>query len=785
MFFAWGGIMVKPRYFKLCLLAILYLLLSCTTPPPPSNPERPVSRTTDQHFIARCLGSCDQLETAIRIAGGTIQQRYININALSFQLNIQANIDNSILAKFPIYKDKNISSPSPIERYQLPEHKQISSATNKPTINKLNDFNIKNYSFNNRSTGAADAHKNNILGQDIIVAIIDSGTANNPEIVPVLTDSVIGGENFVPEENEPSATSTKNDEHGTWVGSMIAGHGILTMDKTNELAQAILTHAPDSVNPINETEIEVPLIGSAPGAKIYALKTFGFDGSGAPSSRIIAAMDRVLTLKANFNNGMPSEPVAGDGSEENPFVYDSLNIQVLNLSLGGPALFPGREIEDLLSDALMEAGIVVVASTGNEGFAAITGGSPGTGIGSISVGAASDVIHERILREVQLGAGFGIQFRPTDFQQIASFSSRGPTADGRTGVDLVANGRASFVQGADGHIGLVSGTSFSAPTVAGAAALLWSAFPQSTAVEIKTAIIEGANPNILPPTTTKYDQGHGFLDINESLEILEEKEPEDHLLPTTPNAEPNTKVVDNISQNGINIIPVQQLEYSQTIKLDPGQVTQFFVETDRHTSALNIEIEDILPSLPPAQQNVLFSDDLIITIVDAPLSIDDTLLREFISIEQEFIIPSPQEGLVRVAVMGDWTNIGSVSAEISIERDLTNFSPPQISATIAEGESHNFTFVIDPTITTINLGLYWNKNWAYYPSHDLDLIIVDPDGNLFFEGATLASPEIMAIDTPISGNWTVIVEGFLLHEMQDDYQLSVTDQNNKPLLSIP
>ena len=784
MFLAWGGIMNTSRYLKLYTLAIIPLLLSCTAPQAPSNPEKPVPYITGQHYIARCLETCDSLITAIRLSGGTIEQQYVNINAISFQLNPQSNIDNSALSRFPIYKDINVSPPLPIEKYRLPINKQIPKITSSVTTDKLNDFSIKNYSFNNRQTGAATAHQNNIIGQDIIVAIIDSGTANNPEIVPVLTDSVIGGENFVPEENEPSATSTKNDEHGTWVGSMIAANGTLTIVKTNELAQAIMSYAPESVTPINEAEIEVPMIGSAPGAKLYALKTFGFDGSGAPSSRIIAAMDRVLTLKTNFNNGIPSEPVAGDGSEENPFVYDSLNIQVLNLSLGGPALFPGREIEDLLSDALVEAGIVVVASAGNEGFAAITGGSPGTGIGSIAVGASNDPVHERILREVQLGVGVGIQFRPTDFQQIASFSSRGPTADGRNGVDIVANGRASFVQGADGHIGLVSGTSFSAPTVAGASALLWSVFPQSTATEIKNALIEGANPNILPPTTSQYDQGHGFLDINESLEILEEKEFENHL-PTQPNAEPNSKVVDNIIRQGIEIIPAQQLEYERNISLSPGQVSQFFVETDLQTTALTIEVEDILPSLPPDQQNALFTDDLIVTVVDAPLSIDETRLLEFISTDQEFIVPNPQTGLVRVAVMGDWTNVGNISAEISIERNLSTFTPPQVKGSIAEGESHQFTIDIDPTITTINLGLYWIMNWAYYPSHDLDLIVIDPDGNLFFEGATLASPEIMTIEAPISGTWTVIVEGFLLHDMQDDYQLLVTNQNGTPLISTP
>src|SRR5262249_52357876 len=64
-------------------------------------------------------------------------------------------------------------------------------------------------------------------------------------------------------------------------------------------------------------------------------------------------------------------------------------------------------------------------------------------------------------------------FGPGDVQ-IASFSSRGPTDDGRIKPDVVADGVGVYGPGAGGDTSYVTenGTSFSAPGVAGAATLL-------------------------------------------------------------------------------------------------------------------------------------------------------------------------------------------------------------------------------------------------------------------------------------------------------------------------
>lgn len=67
---------------------------------------------------------------------------------------------------------------------------------------------------------------------------------------------------------------------------------------------------------------------------------------------------------------------------------------------------------------------------------------------------------------------------------LASFSSRGPTTDGRIKPDVMAMGVKTVVANPNGSIGYDIGTSFSAPLMAGFAACIWQAFPHLTNMEI-------------------------------------------------------------------------------------------------------------------------------------------------------------------------------------------------------------------------------------------------------------------------------------------------------------
>lgn len=77
--------------------------------------------------------------------------------------------------------------------------------------------------------------------------------------------------------------------------------------------------------------------------------------------------------------------------------------------------------------------------------------------------------------------------------RIASFSSFGPTADGRMKPNVVAMGEDNWVAGGKGNYTQASGTSFSSPMMAGFAACVKQLHPEYTAWQLKTEIEKSAN----------------------------------------------------------------------------------------------------------------------------------------------------------------------------------------------------------------------------------------------------------------------------------------------------
>jgi hypothetical protein len=640
------------------------------------------------------------------------------------------------------------------------------------------------FSFNNPLIGASSFHANGQFGQGVITAVIDTGTANAP-VVPSLSGTVIGGESFVPADPVTSATSRNNGAHGTWVGTVIAAHAAFGFSNASRLIQSLKIHAPSAISgpcpdPPAVATCAVPLLGVAPLSSIYALKVFDSRGRGTPESVVIAAMDRAITLRRNFNNGVPSVPVSGTGTEDDPFVYDSLNIQIVNMSLGGPTLFAGRSVEDELTQEMVKVGITLVASAGNDGFAAMTGGSPGTGFGSLTVGAANTPTHERILRDVQFGVGIGALYRPFGGIQTAYFSSRGPTADGRVDPELTANGFATFAQGTcQGSAGcmagaalapfsFVSGTSFSGPTVAGGAVLLRQAVPSASAGQIRNALAAGANPSVLADGSGRMDQGRGFLDVTAAHAKLMSGI-SGHVSPSfaTP------IVAANVAMLGLKPVRFANNVFTTRVKdLLPGQVAQFFVDCDYKTDSLVVSLSNITRALPPAQQNQLFGDDLFVMVADAPTSFFSPLVEEFVASDTSFPIPNVQTGLVRVAIQGDWTNAGRISADLRIQRVRKHPPLPTAVNLIAQGDVIPVQFQVPAGTTELAVELGFLKSWAVYPTSDLDLVLQDPNGGLNFDGAALASPERVVVENPTPGTWTALIQGTTVQLHQELWALT-------------
>ncbi len=793
------------------------VLLGCGPQSESPNHQR---ITGKDQIIVQCAADCAAAEADLVKLGATVNKRYENVAALAVTL---PSGQLGALGMLPSIKDV-----AKTRTIKLPGNRKIEGRSTRVTLAALKDLQPRilkeqalldviakqplDFGFDNSLNKATVLHKAGQTGKGVVVAIIDSGTANNADIVPALAGSVVGGETFVTgaPATEPSATSTLNDAHGTMTGTMIAGHVGFVFPNTSRLVLALNAHAPGSVQPLTGTEDSlVPMVGTAPEASIYALKVFAADSGGANTADILAAMDRTITLKRNFDRGRSTKPVAGDGTEDRPYVYNALNIQVVNMSLGGASLFPGFEADDLLTLEMLKAGITVAVSAGNDGPNAMTIGSPGSGYGALSVGAANDARHVRVEIDANpfSAPGEGLLYRPSDHLQIAYFSSRGPLADGRTGVHLIANGVANFVQAADGSLGLVDGTSFSAPMVAGAAALLHGAFPKATAAQVREALIKGANPRLvggktapafpaLPPSlavggaVSAIDQGSGYLDVVGARDLLQGGTLAGKA-PTLPKFEGSTLVQDNIKKAGVAPVVFTNDVFTADIKdLAAGETAHFFVANPPR-GRLNVKLDNITFELPPDKQNQLPEDTFtkikgdrfLLAVTDATLSLDadpwwwlgknevNTSYNETYSFSG---------GVVRVAVRATAINAGKMSGKLTLTRaGYDDATPVVATGSLEDSETDAYKLKLRAT-TEVTFDLSWRSTWAYYPTHDIDLLLIDPDGFADYTGATLSNPERFSYILP-SGDWTVLVDGYMLHGFEDRYRLGIADQGNKAL----
>lgn len=111
-----------------------------------------------------------------------------------------------------------------------------------------------------------------------------------------------------------------------------------------------------------------------------------------------------------------------------------------------------------------------------------------------------------------------------DNDAIASFSSKGPSDDGRVKPDLTANGVSVLSTLPGNTYGQYSGTSMATPSACGAATLLYQYFLQLTELEptpqlMKALMIQAAND--LGNTGPDYVYGWGLINVENSASLIE------------------------------------------------------------------------------------------------------------------------------------------------------------------------------------------------------------------------------------------------------------------------
>lgn len=208
-------------------------------------------------------------------------------------------------------------------------------------------------------------------------------------------------------------------------------------------------------------------VGGAPGARLVGVR-IGTEG-GFPEDTALRGMEWVIDHKAQYN------------------------ISVMSCSwgilLGGPNDHNGNSAISRMADAAVSAGISVVVAGGNTALSA-TVTAPGDAELVITVGSVSDS------------------------HVLSTFSSEGPTADGRIKPDVCAPGEGitapSSTDDASWYTG--DGTSASAPLVAGLIACMLEANPALTPADVKQILHETSEHNtaLSPKYVFTPNNGYGW-----------------------------------------------------------------------------------------------------------------------------------------------------------------------------------------------------------------------------------------------------------------------------------
>ena len=238
-------------------------------------------------------------------------------------------------------------------------------------------------------------------GNGIKIAVIDSGVNVNH---PDLINNIKTGYNFIDNNYDVN----DDCDHGTCVSGLIAA-------ESNDFG----------------------MLGIAPESFIYPLKV-------------------LHKVDGNRCSGYISDVVqAIEWSIEN-------NMDIINMSLGSSSQLHSVEIA---LDMAYDAGILIVASAGNDGNKSICDDND-----CVCYPASYDSV-------IAVSA-------MTRTDTIASYSSRGPE------IELTAPGTSVYTTASNGEYRWFSGTSCAAPIISGVAALLMAKYPEKTNVEIREKLIE-------------------------------------------------------------------------------------------------------------------------------------------------------------------------------------------------------------------------------------------------------------------------------------------------------
>lgn len=265
------------------------------------------------------------------------------------------------------------------------------------------------------------------------------------------------------------------------------------------------------------------LKGVAPDAIIYGYKVLNSGGSGS-YSQVISGVERATDPN---NDGNTSD-----------------HLDILSMSLGGY----GNEDSSLslAVDEAVDAGVVSVVAAGNSGTSTNAIGTPGSSKEAVTV-AATD-----------------------KNDNIAYFSSRGPTSQSRVKPDLAAPGVSICASQWDSawssrqcydtkHVA-ISGTSMATPHVSGAAALLLQLHPNWTARAVKSVLMSTSKDLNLKV----WEQGAGRIDVYNASQAAVATYPQSVSFRQATENPSQTIVIENLNSSNITVNVSASIVFNDT-----------------------------------------------------------------------------------------------------------------------------------------------------------------------------------------------------------------------------
>ncbi|UCE12464.1 MAG: S8 family peptidase, partial [Candidatus Heimdallarchaeota archaeon] len=209
---------------------------------------------------------------------------------------------------------------------------------------------------------------------------------------------------------------------------------------------------------------------------------------------MIAPAANLISIRVTDKTGFAETEWVEEGLE----LALSLNASIIHASLGTSDL---EALNSSIFSDLSNRNISTVFSAGNEGPYASSLSSPAIFAETIAVGM--------LLNDTYLYPS----------------SSSGPRPSGFIGPDLVAPGVEIVGYNHEGKVTNNTGSSFAAPFVTGALALLKEAFPEVSPIILKAALLETAhfinNSAQYINNASPIKQGNGLLDISKAYQRLQ------------------------------------------------------------------------------------------------------------------------------------------------------------------------------------------------------------------------------------------------------------------------